>query len=65
MADHPLDRDQFAFHNVTDLLLQAESLMDRAKSAAYFLRKDPDYKAALDTECRAIKGRIISLRGNL
>lgn len=37
-----MDRDEFAFAQVTDLLLQAESCLARARAASYFLRSTPD-----------------------
>lgn len=60
--DAQMDKDEYAFAQVTDLLLQAESCMARARAAAYFLRGTPAEGSRLHSEMAEIEASIARFR---
>lgn len=59
---HLLDRDEFAFAQTTDLLLQAEAALERAKAMSYFLRREPEAQAVWFKNVSDIQARIAGVR---
>lgn len=57
-----MDKDEYAFAQLTDLLLQAESCMARARAAAYFLRGTPAEGSRLHSEMAEIEASIARFR---